>query len=148
MSSRLFVESRVPSGSYLLGDPQDILDEWEWTQFAYGHPLHEMSNGVQVDGTTVVAFETRTGSGVYATNVPGLKIPTDSGLIGLVEMPPIDMEHYAPDAGSIERLGANVFSLDRGPGRQSRIIVCFDPEARCRQYDDGTLVFGDVTVTT
>jgi len=112
----------MPAGDYWLGDPCYAIPNKKWGAFVNKlFAAADGSCGNFADG--VVAFGTQWGDGTYKDQ-HGREFPVDAGLIGLV-----------PIEKSIKK-----------PVGMTR--VSWDAPIICERHDDGTLVFGDVTIYT
>lgn len=123
----------LPAGTYRLGDPCYSVpdDRWsEWLQAA-GLSNEKRNLYATLDGFPVLGLGTQYGDGEYLDQ-RGRTYGVDAGLIGLV---PVDLPGLREDYPDPEQNG--VYH-----------VVSFDQPVRCIRYEDGTLVFGDITIPT
>ena len=113
--------TRVPPGTYFLGDPCYVVADQDWNEF-----LDCMREEQEWRGRPLAAFNTKYGDGSYRDG-NGNEYCVDSGIIGLV---------HASLIGKRRHLGA---------GR----IVQFLEETDCTSCDQkGTMRFGKIRIRT
>lgn len=115
----------VPAGKYVIGDPCYTVPDDDWIKLLESCEYFNRPVGIS-GGYEVLAFPTAYGDGVYRDQ-RGNVYPVDAGLIGLVpvEYAQIDEDRFYPTQ-----------------------FVEFKTLTACRRDEDGTLVFGDVTIKT
>ena len=115
----------VPAGKYVIGDPCYTVPNDDWETLLQSCDYFNRPVGIS-GGFEVLAFPTAYGDGVYRDQ-KGRAFPVDAGLIGLV---PVEYAQVTEDRFYPTH------------------TVTFTKTTACTQRDDGTLIFGDVTIKT
>ena len=131
MARKIVIETtRVPAGTYWIGDPCYTIPSWDWMEWLDAADYTSPSNVLEArldERRYALALSTAYGDGEYL-DLDRRNYGVDAGLIGVVSY------DWVEDKNKHEEEGM-------------RYLVTFDTEVEAR-YDDGLLTFGHIAIET
>lgn len=133
----MFARYNLPSGEYILGDPCYLFPEEVWENLLASKYSVDEGIFATVGDFPVIAFNAAYGDGMYYDQTQLVKIPVDSGLIGVFPFSLVDLLsfHYQEERLEADEWENNYFWID-----SMREFEVYD--------DGGVLHFGEIVIDT